>query len=126
MDIALGIDAGITRKNLAVRASQSGNTTMRGQSHTLAHPPSSHNIREATRRSSGDQRSRHEGDCAALNVFASLSELMLDLLTISLAPGVPALLKNIPKKYNIIVALHSHKTPMGIVTPKFYGWQWQW
>jgi len=40
-----------------------------------------------------------------LNVFVSLSELMLDLLTISLAPGVPASLKNIPEKYNIIIHL---------------------
>src|SRR5712691_4648152 len=40
-----------------------------------------------------------------LNVFASLSELMLDLLTISLAPGVPTSLKNIPEKYNIIIRL---------------------
>ncbi len=40
-----------------------------------------------------------------LNVFASLSELMLDLLTISLAPGVAASLKNIPKKYSIIICL---------------------
>jgi len=40
-----------------------------------------------------------------LNVFGSLSELMLDLLTISLAPNVPVSLKNIPEKYNIIICL---------------------
>ena len=40
-----------------------------------------------------------------LNVFASLSELVLDLLTTSLAPGVPASLKNIPEKYNITIRL---------------------
>ena len=38
-------------------------------------------------------------------MFPSLSELMLDLLAISLAPGVPASLKNIPEKYNIIIRL---------------------
>jgi protein SMG6 len=35
----------------------------------------------------------------------SLSELMLRLLEISLAPGVPASLRNIPEKYNIIIRL---------------------
>jgi protein SMG6 len=35
----------------------------------------------------------------------SLSELMLDLLAISLAPGVPASLRQIPEKYNIIIRL---------------------
>ncbi|KAH9171504.1 hypothetical protein EDB89DRAFT_1108247 [Lactarius sanguifluus] len=34
-----------------------------------------------------------------------LSELMLRLLEISLAPGVPASLRNIPEKYNIIIRL---------------------
>ena len=40
-----------------------------------------------------------------LNVFSSLSELMLDLLTISLVAGIPTSLKNIPQKYNIIIRL---------------------
>jgi protein SMG6 len=35
----------------------------------------------------------------------SLSEMMLNLLEISLAPGVPVSLRNIPQKYNIIIRL---------------------
>ena len=42
---------------------------------------------------------------ASTNLFSSLSELMLNLLEISLAPGVPASLRNIPEKYNIIIRL---------------------
>jgi len=38
-------------------------------------------------------------------LFSSLSELMLNLLEISLTPGVPASLRNIPEKYNIIIRL---------------------
>ena len=37
-----------------------------------------------------------------LSMLASLSELMLDLLEISLAPGIPKWLKNMLKKNNII------------------------
>ena len=37
--------------------------------------------------------------------FRSLSEMMLNLLEISLASGVPASLRNIPDKYNIIIRL---------------------
>ena len=38
-------------------------------------------------------------------MFASLSELMLDLLAVSLAHNVPTSLKNIPEKYNTTVRL---------------------
>ena len=37
--------------------------------------------------------------------FCSLSEMMLNLMEISLASGVPASLRNIPDKYNIIISL---------------------
>ena len=40
-----------------------------------------------------------------LNVFTSLFELMLDLLTTSSAHGIPASLKNILEHYDIIVHL---------------------
>ena len=40
-----------------------------------------------------------------ITMACSLSELMLRLLEISLAPGVPASLRNIPEKYNIIIRL---------------------
>ena len=40
-----------------------------------------------------------------LTVSPSLSELMLNLLEISLTPGVPDSLRRIPEKYNIIIRL---------------------
>ena len=40
-----------------------------------------------------------------LSVLTSLSELMLNLLEISLAPGIPKWLKNMLKKNNIIIHL---------------------
>ena len=42
-----------------------------------------------------------------LNVLASVSKLLLDLMAMSLAPGVPASLKNKPEKYNIIIRLRT-------------------
>jgi protein SMG6 len=40
--------------------------------------------------------------------FSSLVEMMHDLLQISLAPTVPASLRNIPTKYNIIIRMWTH------------------
>jgi protein SMG6 len=43
--------------------------------------------------------------CIGSRCSPSLSELMLNLLEISLAPGVPDSLRRIPEKYNIIIRL---------------------
>ncbi|KAI9433991.1 hypothetical protein H4582DRAFT_1983834 [Lactarius indigo] len=53
----------------------------------------------------GTMEKSDRGSQATHNDGCRLSELMLRLLEISLAPGVPASLRNIPEKYNIIIRL---------------------